>query len=43
MDDLYASVHDKMITYDRGDHLHLNEEGNTLVAQQVVGALEQYL
>ena len=43
VDDLYAGFHDKMVTYDRGDHLHLNEEGNTLVAQQVVGAIERYL
>ena len=43
VDDLYASFHDKMVTYDRGDHLHLNVEGNTLVAKQVVGAIEQYL
>ena len=27
----------------RGDGLHLNEEGNTMVARQVVGAIEQYL
>jgi hypothetical protein len=32
-----------MIPYDRGDHLHLNEEGNTLVAKQVVAAVSQYL
>ena len=43
VDDLYASFHDKMSTYDRGDHLHLNEEGNTLAAQQVIRALEGYL
>ena len=43
VDDLYAGFHDKMSKYDRGDHLHLNVEGNTLVAQQVVGAIEKYL
>ena len=43
VDDLYANFHDKMIPYDRGDHLHLNDEGNTLVAKQVVGAIETYL
>ena len=32
-----------MIPYDRGDHLHLNEEGNMLVARQVVSAIEKYL
>ena len=41
--DLYASFHDKMVTYDRGDHLHLNVEGNTLVAKQVISAIEPYL
>lgn len=43
VDDLFATMHDKMVTYDRGDHLHLNEEGNRMVAAQVVAALEQYL
>lgn len=43
VDDLYASFHDIMVPYDRGDHLHLNDEGNTLVARQVVAAVEKYL
>lgn len=43
VDDLFATMHDKMVTYDRGDHLHLNEEGNTLAAAQVVRAIEQFL
>ena len=43
VDDLYASFHDKMVTYDRGDGLHLNDEGNAMVAAQVVQALEKYL
>ena len=42
-DDLFALMHDKMVTYDRGDHLHLNAEGNTLVAKQVISAIEPYL
>ena len=43
VDDLYAGFYDKMVTYDRGDHLHLNVEGNTLVAKQVISAIEPYL
>jgi len=43
VDDLFALMHDKMKTYDRGDGLHLNDQGNTLVADQVVKAIEQYL
>ena len=43
VDDLFATMHDKMITYDRGDHLHLNEEGNTIVAAQVTAAIEAVL
>ena len=43
VDDLFATMHNKMITYDRGDHLHLNEEGNTMVAAQVTAAIEAVL
>lgn len=43
VDDLFATMHDKMVPYDRGDHLHLNEEGNRMAAAQVVRAIEQYL
>jgi lysophospholipase L1-like esterase len=43
VDDLFATMHDKMVTYDRGDHLHLNDEGNTLVAAQVAAAIEKLL
>lgn len=43
VDDLFATMHDKMVTYDRGDHLHLNEEGNTMVAAQVTAAIEAVL
>lgn len=43
VDDLFALMHDKMKTYDRGDGLHLNDEGNAMVADQVVSAIEKYL
>lgn len=43
VDDLFATMHDKMVTYDRGDHLHLNAEGNQMVAAQVVAAIEAVL
>lgn len=43
VDDLFATMHDKMVTYDRGDHLHLNEEGNRIVAAQVAAAIERLL
>lgn len=43
VDDLFATMHDKMVTYDRGDHLHLNDEGNTIAATQVVEAISRYL
>ena len=43
VDDLFATMHDKMVTYDRGDGLHLNEEGNTIAARQVVSAIEKFL
>lgn len=43
VDDLFALMHDKMVTYDRGDGLHLNEEGNTIAARQVVSAIEKFL
>lgn len=42
-DDIFALMHDKMVTYDRGDGLHLNPEGNTILARQIVSVLEQYL
>lgn len=42
-DDLFALMHDKMVTYDRGDGLHLNAEGNTIAARQVVSAIEKFL
>ncbi len=43
VNDMFAVMHDKMVTYDRGDHLHLNVEGNRLAASLVVGAIEKYL
>lgn len=43
VDDLFGLMKDKMVTYDRGDGLHLNPEGNTLVAQQVTAAIAQFL
>ena len=43
VDDLFATMHDKMVTYDRGDHLHLNVEGNRMAAAQVVQAIEAFL
>ena len=43
VDDLFALMWDKMVTYDRGDGLHLNVEGNNMAADQVVSAIEQYL
>lgn len=43
VDDLFGLMKGRMRTYDRGDGLHLNAEGNTIVAAQVIGALEQYL
>ncbi len=43
VDDLFATMHDKMVTYDCGDHLHLNDEGNTLVAKQVSSKLRLLL
>ena len=43
VDDLFATMHDKMTTYDSGDHLHLNDEGNTIVARQVAEAVGKYL
>lgn len=42
-DDTFALMHDKMVTYDRGDGLHLNEEGNRLLARQVAAAIESLL
>ena len=43
VDDLFATMHDKMVAYDRGDHLHLNDEGNTIVARQVTEAIRRLL
>ncbi|MBQ8150302.1 MAG: SGNH/GDSL hydrolase family protein [Clostridia bacterium] len=43
VDDLFATMHDKMVAYDRGDHLHLNDEGNAMVAAQVAGAIRKAL
>ncbi|MBE5801705.1 MAG: SGNH/GDSL hydrolase family protein [Clostridiales bacterium] len=43
VDDLFATMHAQMTTYDQGDHLHLNDEGNTIVAGQIAGVLEKYL
>ena len=43
VDDLFDLMHDKMVTYDRGDGLHLNEEGNTIAATQVVEAIRKVL
>ena len=43
VDDLFQLMKDKMCEYDRGDGLHLNAEGNTLVAKQVVSAIEAFL
>lgn len=41
--DLFALMHDKMVTYDRGDGLHLNEEGNRMAAGLVVSGIEPLL
>ena len=43
VDDLFATMHDKMATYDSGDHLHLNDEGNAIVAAQVADAIRKVL
>lgn len=43
LDDLFSLMKGKMLTYDRGDGLHLNDEGNAMVAAQVARAIEQYL
>ena len=43
MDDLFELMHLRMVEFDRGDRLHLNEEGNTLVAAQVTKAIEKLL
>lgn len=43
VDDLFALMGDKMVTFDRGDGLHLNAEGNSMAADQVVRTIEQYL
>lgn len=43
LDDLFSLMKGKMLTYDRGDGLHLNDEGNAMVAAQVAHAIEQYL
>ena len=43
VDDLFELMHLRMVEFDRGDRLHLNEEGNTLVAAQVTKAIEKLL
>lgn len=43
LDDLFTLMKGKMLTYDRGDGLHLNDEGNAMVAAQVARAIEQLL
>lgn len=43
LDDLFSLMKGKMLTYDRGDGLHLNDEGNAMVAAQVARAIDQYL
>lgn len=43
VDDLFGLMKDRMTEFDRGDGLHLNEEGNRMVARQVVGAIEKLL
>lgn len=43
VDDLFGLMQFNMAVYDRGDGLHLNDEGNTMVAAQVVRAIETQL
>lgn len=43
VDDLFGLMKGRMVEFDRGDGLHLNEDGNTLVAAQVTKAIEQFL
>ena len=43
VDDLFALMDGRMCEFDRGDRLHLNDAGNTLVASQVTKAIEAYL
>lgn len=41
--DHFTLMRDKMVAYDRGDGLHLNEEGNRMVAELVVSGIEPML
>lgn len=43
VNDLFALMKDKMVTFDRGDGLHLNAEGNGMAADQVVSTIEPHL
>ena len=43
MDDLFGLMKDRMSTYDSGDGLHLNSEGNAMVAAQVADIIRRYL
>ena len=43
VDDLFALMDGRMCEFDRGDRLHLNDAGNTIVAAQVTKAIEVYL
>ena len=43
VDDLFATMDGRMCEFDRGDRLHLTDEGNALVAAQVTKAIEAYL
>jgi len=43
VDDLFATMHDKMALYDSGDHLHLNDDGNEIVAAQVAEGISRLL
>lgn len=43
VDDLFGLMKDRMVEFDRGDGLHLNDEGNALVAAQVTRAIENML
>lgn len=43
VDDLYGLMHDKMAQFDCGDRLHLNDEGNRMVAGVIAGTLKNIL
>lgn len=43
VDDTFSLMKGRMVEFDRGDGLHLNDEGNTILAAQVTHAIEQYL